>query len=87
MVQCTLGYSLSIWPKVPTNVLNPGTNTRYVISSGGQTCRVISSGMAALTKYGKLYVDLTFKIRSTKQHWKIDDVIVNPEQWFHLIVT
>ena len=65
-------------------MLNSGTADRYIITSGGHTKTVINSGMAVITKYGELRVEI--KIRATAKAWKTG-VTISPDQWCHLIVT
>ena len=76
---------MATWLKLPQWMLNSGGADKYVISSGGQKTGITTAGMAVLTKSGKLVV--IFRIRSTTEIWQKDDITVQPDQWFHLIVT
>ena len=61
------------------------SESKYIISSGGQTYSVSRGGIAILMQNSRLLVS----VRHGQQglHWKITDVSVPRDTWFHLGVT
>ena len=61
------------------------SGAKYVISSGGHTYSVSRGGLAILVKNSLLYV--TVRHGQQGLHWKVDNVTIQKDTWFHLGVT
>ncbi len=61
------------------------SGNKYIISSGGQTASVSRGGIAILMKNSLLYV--TIRHGQQGLMWKVTDVSVEQDTWFHLGVT
>ena len=66
------------------SMLNASADDRYILSSGGQTKKLITGGMALITKHGSLRI--AFRIRDTAK-WLIDDILIEADQWHHVSAT
>ena len=66
------------------SMLNATIDDRYILSSGSQTKKLITGGMALITKHGSLRI--AFRIRDTAK-WLIDDILIEADQWYHVSAT
>ena len=57
-------------------MLNATADDRYILSSGAQSRKVITGGMALYTKHGSLGIG--FRIRATSK-WLIDDILIEAD--------
>ena len=57
----------------------------YILSSGGQTRRTGSGGIALYSKLGLLGV--SFRVKTPSQVWTKEGIEVGIDQWFHIVAT
>ena len=57
---------------------------KYVLSSGGHSTGVPAGGIAVYTNFEKLVVQI--KIRHLQTEWVYEELNVQPDQWFDLMI-
>ena len=81
ITECDTGYSIAIWIKTP---LSFKKNTRYILSSGGQTRSVITGGMSMSIEDEAIV--FMFRIRDVAL-WQITGIGIENDQWYHVAAT
>ncbi len=77
---CLYGFTTMMWLNISAASFVPGSE--FLFSNGGHTSTVSRGGIAVLVQNSLLYV--TVRHGQQGLHWRINDVSVPSDTWFHL---